>query len=272
MTLRTIVMVVVVGALAGCLADQTGVVEGEVRGRRLVATTLPASAANETNLANAFRQEGLRYVGGEGAKQDAEGWAERPVVFEVQHPFDLKLTDRWSYDTATDVQDIWVLGSDKAHLPPPNRTTARTELRLIDPEYLPGTGLHKMECDLFIVPGTWACITQVFARGPMAMIGVDAEGTITDLRTRAVIGKGMNGRWFHWTVVHDSGAAGKGAIQIYVDGKLVDGEVSANRSASYYFKVGVYSRHGSERSEVKVRNLRVWWRDVATTMTGNGHG
>src|SRR6185436_4469224 len=111
--------------------------------------------------------------------------------------------------------------------------------RLEHANYKPDTGLHMLDCDMFIVPGTNACITQVFGTGPMAMIIVDEKGTITD-RTRDVIAKDMNGKWFNWKVVHDTGATGKGAIKIYIDGKLVDDNVSARRQDSYYFKAGVY--------------------------------
>ena len=57
---------------------------------------------------------------------------------------------------------------------------------------------------------------------------------------------------------HQISAEGKGAIKIYIDNVLADGDVSAKKSNSYYFKIGVYSREGSDRSEVKVRNLRYW--------------
>ena len=250
--------IVLTGLVAGC--GGAGRDHVALQERRLVVEPLATTRPAGREAANSFGQEIFHYEPAGWVEADADGWVERPCKFEVQHPYDLTLADRWSYEAGTDTQDLWVLGSDKAHLPPPNRTTARTELRLIDKEYLPNTGLHRMECDLYIVPGTFAAITQVFATGPMAMIVVDPTGTITDLRTHAVIATGMNGKWFHWTVVHDSGATGKGAIKVYVDGKLADGEMEAHRSASYYFKVGVYSRHGSDRSEVRVRDLRVWWK------------
>ena len=157
-----------------------------------------------------------------------------------------------------------------AHLPPPNKTTRGRSWWLVDEGYKAGTGKHMMTCEMFIVPGTFAAITQVFATGPMAMVQVDPEGTITDLRTHAVLGKGMNGKWFSWRVVHDSDAAGEGAIQVYIDDKLV-GALGARKSESYYFKVGVYSRHGSGRSEVRVRGLRVWVREsTAAPKAGAG--
>ncbi len=186
------------------------------------------------------------------------GFKLQPLRFDVQHPYDLKLEDRYSYDKATDTHDLWVLESDKPHAPPPNKTAARTEFRFKDENYKPDTGLHMLDCDLYIVPGTSACITQVFGTGPMAMIGVDKDGNISDLRTRQVFARNMNGKWFNWKVIHDTAAEGKGAIKIYIDDKLADGDISAKKQSSYYFKCGLYSRKGSERDEVKVRNIKYW--------------
>ena len=184
------------------------------------------------------------------------GFVLQPLHFEVQHPYDLKLAERYSYDPATDTHDLWVFESDKPHLPPPNKTEARTELRLLDNTYKPGSGLHMMDCDLFITPGTFACISQVFGTGPMCILIVNREGTISDLRTHAVIAEKMNGRWFHWTLIHDPDGTGPGAVKVYVDGKLADDKIVGRKQASFYFKIGVYSREGSDRNEVKVRNLR----------------
>ncbi len=192
-----------------------------------------------------------------------QGFTPQLLHYEVQHPYDLKLEDRYSYDKATDTHNLWVLASDKPHAPPPNKTAARTEFRLKDDNYKPDTGLHMLDCDMFIVPGTFACITQVFGTGPMAMIIVDKDGTISDLRTHQIIAKDMNGKWFNWKVIHDTAAEGKGAIKIYIDGQLADGDVSAKKQASYYFKCGLYSRHGSDRSEIKIHNLKYWVKALA---------
>jgi hypothetical protein len=210
------------------------------------------------SAALAFAAEAQITSTAEPASALTQGFKLQPLKFEVQHPYDLKLEDRYSYDKAADTHDLWVLETDKPHAPPPNKTAARTEFRLKDDNYKPDTGQHMLDCDMFIMPGTSACITQVFGTGPMAMIGVDKDGTISDLRTHQVIAKNMNGKWFNWKVIHDTAAEGKGAIKIYIDGKLADGDISARKQASYYFKCGVYSRHGSERNEVKIRNLKYW--------------
>jgi hypothetical protein len=184
------------------------------------------------------------------------GFVLQPLKFEVQHPYDLKLEERYSYDQTTDTHDLWVFDTDKPHAPPPNQTEPRTELRLRDNDYKPGTGLHMMDCDLFICPGTFACISQVFGTGPMCIIIVDTNGIISDLRTHAVIARDMNSKWFHWTLIHDASAIGPGAVKVYIDGKLGSDKIAGTAQASFYFKIGVYSRKGSNRNEVKVRNLQ----------------
>lgn len=183
------------------------------------------------------------------------GFVLQPLPIDVQHPFNLKLEERYSYDKATDTHDLWVLGTDKPHAPPPNKTEPRTEIRFVD-TYTPGSGLHMMDCDLFITPGTHAAISQVFGTGPMCILVVKTNGTIIDLYTDAIIARDMNGKWFHWTIIHDPDATGPGAIKVYVDGNLTSDKISGKMQKSYYFKIGVYSRSDSIRNEIKVRHLR----------------
>jgi hypothetical protein len=183
------------------------------------------------------------------------GFVPQPLRLDIQHPYDLKLEERYSYDKATDTHDLWVLSTDKPHARPPNKTEPRTEIRFED-TYKPDSGVHMMDCDMFITPGTWACISQVFGTGPMCMLVVRTNGTIIDLRTDEVIATNMNGKWFNWTIVHDPSITGPGAIKVYVDGKLASNKISGRAQASYYFKIGVYSRKGSNRNEVKVRHLQ----------------
>ena len=183
------------------------------------------------------------------------GFVPQPLKIDVQHPYNLKLEERYSYDKATDTHDLWVLGTDKPHAPPPNKTEPRTEIRFVN-TYTPDSGLHMMDCDMFITPGTHAAISQVFGTGPMCILIVKTNGTITDLYTDAVIARDMNGKWFHWTIIHDSSATGPGAIRVYVNGNLASDRISARIQKSYYFKIGVYSRKGSIRNEIKIRHLR----------------
>src|SRR5580698_5791951 len=58
------------------------------------------------------------------------GWQQVPFKFEIQHPYDLKLSDRYDFDPTNNIHHFWVYFTDKPHAPPPNTTNARTEMRL----------------------------------------------------------------------------------------------------------------------------------------------
>ena len=174
----------------------------------------------------------------------------------MQHPYDLKLEDRYSYDKATDTHDLWVLFTDKPHAPPPNKTAARTEFRLQDNDYKPDTGLHMMDCDLFIVPGTVACITQVFGTGPMAMIIVDKDGTITD-RGHQLIVKDMYGKWFNMKCAFNP-ATGVG--RVWINDNLVYTRQYKKGGSGWYFKNGAYNNGlpSGAVTSVHFRNISLW--------------
>src|SRR5882672_7751785 len=97
-----------------------------------------------------------------------DGWKQIPFKYEIQHPYDLKTSDRYDFDATNNTHHFWVYFTDKPHAPPPNKTTARTEMRL---ETF-GTGERMFDGDVNITPGTFACIAQVFdaAHGPVTMI------------------------------------------------------------------------------------------------------
>src|ERR1051325_8171924 len=58
------------------------------------------------------------------------GWKQIPLKFKIQKPYDLQVKDRYSFDPTNDIHDFWVYFTDKPHDPPPNTTTARTEMRV----------------------------------------------------------------------------------------------------------------------------------------------
>jgi hypothetical protein len=53
-----------------------------------------------------------------------------PFQFEIQPPYDLKTGGRCDFDPAQNIRHFWILCPDKPHAPQPNRTTARTDIRL----------------------------------------------------------------------------------------------------------------------------------------------
>jgi len=179
------------------------------------------------------------------------GWTQVPFKFEIQHPYDLDAKDRYKFDPTSNTHDFWVFFTDKPHAPPPNRTTARTEMRL--ETY--NTGEHMFDADVNIKPGTSACIAQVFdaAHGPVKMLIAHPDGTVTI--GQDVIKRDAIGHWWNLKVTNDPAPDGK--IKVYADNVLV-GTYASRGPRDYYFKCGVYSRKNSDRSEAEFRNIKMW--------------
>jgi hypothetical protein len=181
-----------------------------------------------------------------------EGWKPVPFKFEIQHPYDLKTADRYDFDATNNTHHFWVYFTDKPHAPPPNQTTARTEMRL---ETF-GTGERMFDGDVNVSAGTFACIAQVFdaAHGPVTMIIAHPDGTVT-VGNHDVIRTNAIGNWWNLKMTDDTKVGGK--IRIYVDNVLA-GTYNSRGPREYYFKCGVYSRKDSGRSDVRYRNIKLW--------------
>ena len=180
------------------------------------------------------------------------GWVQKPFTYTIQYPYDLKPADRYQYDQKRNIHDFWINYTDKPHLPPPNRTTARTEMRLENFN----SGEHMFDADVNVSPGTFACIAQVFddKHGPVLMLVAHPDGKIT-VGPQSVIGTNVLGRWWNLKITNDPVPDGR--IRIYIN-NLPAGTYRNRGSRDYYFKCGVYSRKGSARSEARFRNIRVW--------------
>ena len=187
-----------------------------------------------------------------------DGWKSTPFKFDVQHPYNLKTADRYEFDPTNNTHHFWVYFTDKPHAPPPNKTTARTEMKLDNFS----TGERMFDGDVNVTAGTFACIAQVFdaKHGPVAMLIVDTNGTlivhIHDLpKVADVIQTHVIGRWLNLKLTNDTKEGGK--IHVYIDNVLA-GTYPSRGPREYYFKCGVYSRENSARSDVRYRNLKEW--------------
>ncbi|HSY18401.1 MAG TPA: polysaccharide lyase family 7 protein [Candidatus Acidoferrales bacterium] len=187
-----------------------------------------------------------------------DGWKPVPFTFEVQHPYNLKTADRYEFDATNNTHHFWVYFTDKPHAPPPNKTTARTEMRL---ETF-SAGERMFDGDVNITPGTFACIAQVFdaAHGPVTMIIAHPDGKVT-VGNSDVIRTNAIGTWWNLKMTDDTKAGGK--IRIYVDNVLA-GTYNSRGPRDYYFKCGVYSRKDSDRSDVRYRNIKLWVKQEPT--------
>ena len=189
-----------------------------------------------------------------------DGWKEILFTNEIQHPYDLKPGDRYDFDAANNIHHFWVYFTDKPHAPPPNKTNARSEMRL--QSY--NNGQFMFDGDLNISPGTFACVGQVLdaTHGPVAMVIAHPDGTVTvsthdNIKINDVINTNAIGRWWNLKMENDTKEGGK--IKIYVDNVLA-GAYPGRGPREYYFKCGVYSRENSDRSEVRYRNIKMWFK------------
>lgn len=181
-----------------------------------------------------------------------DGWKPVSLKFEIQHPYDLKTSERYDFDPTNNIHHFWVYFSDKPHAPPPNKTTARTEMRL---ETF-STGERMFDGDVNVSPGTFACIAQVFdaKHGPMQMIIAHPDGRVT-MRDHDLIMTNAIGKWWNLKMTNDTKDGGK--VKVYANNVLV-GTYDSRGPRDYYFKCGVYSRKDSNRSEVRYRNIKIW--------------
>lgn len=187
-----------------------------------------------------------------------DGWKEIPFTYEIQHPYDLKASDRYDFDVTNNIHRFWVYFTDKPHALPPNKTNARSEMRL----EAATNGVYMFDGDVFISPGTFACVGQVLdaAHGPVAMIIAHPDGTVTaQTHDSPLINDLINtnaiGHWWNLKMENDISDGGK--IKIYVD-NVLKGTYPNRGPREYYFKCGVYSRENSSLSEVRYRNIKLW--------------
>jgi hypothetical protein len=192
-----------------------------------------------------------------------DGWTQVPFTYEIQHPYDLKTEDRYSFDSATNTHTFWILHTDKPHLPPPNHTAPRTEMRFFN-DYK--SGQHMFEGDYWIVPGTDNTnIFQLFLTSQIRVF------TPENGNARETFSHGSNsgtslysnayGHWFNLKVEHDADAH---KIRYYFNDTLAYTKTD-NHSSPWYFKCGAYTVN--TRSEVRIRNIKYWRKGAGVIAT-----
>jgi hypothetical protein len=187
----------------------------------------------------------------------ALSWQERSFTFRVQKPWDLNVSDRYSYNASTKTHLTWVRSTDKPHSQSSN-TDPRTEMRWFN-EY--SSGWHMWASDVYIPSGTaGTSIMQIkhiddesdSTTDYMLRVYSDNGGTFkryccTALKT------GIYNKWWKIQVVHN---ADTGAVYLGINGVVVD-TASYPWRGTRVFKNGVYAT-SHPTATAHFRNLKYY--------------
>ncbi|MGP3984874.1 carbohydrate-binding protein [Streptomyces sp. KR80] len=189
-----------------------------------------------------------------------DGWTQRSFTYNMQKPWNLSLSERYSYDSSTGTHRMWVYDTDEP-MSEGSTTDPRTEMRWLQ-EY--SSGEHMWDADVYIPASTdGATVMQILRiKRPSGTPATDfmansynQNGGTVKYYTGTVLKTGAYDTWWNLKVAHN---ASTGKIQVYVDNQLkltVDDRGAATR----HFKNGVY-HHGSGKAEARFRNIRYWTR------------
>jgi hypothetical protein len=161
-----------------------------------------------------------------------QGMIEYQDTFVVQHPYDLKPEDRYSFESG--IYTIWVLKGDKPH-EPGNTTRERTEFRWSNMN----SGVHLWSSDFNVDPGSeHVCIFQVKNEGPPTGVYLRVDnGTLHQLGGSNVA-TGVYGKWFNLKVLVDVAAA---TGKVYINNCLKQTVNMPRGDGTWYFKNGTYT-------------------------------
>jgi hypothetical protein len=185
------------------------------------------------------------------------GWTQKSFSYSIQKPYNLAVSDRYRFDSATNTHYFWVYATDQPHYQG-SPTEPRTEMRIKN-DYTSGN--HQFEADVYVVSGTHdTSVMQVFGGSTKAtsimLAAYNENGGTLKRYNNSVLATGIYNRWFHLNVVHTASSSGQGTIKVYIDNALV-GTFADDGPATYYFKAGVY-HPGSARAESRFRNIKYW--------------
>jgi hypothetical protein len=181
------------------------------------------------------------------------GWTPEMLHFEIQSPYNLKPSDRYTYDVKMDTHHFWVFDTDKPDTKSSKRPP-RTEMSI--DKYT--SGQHQFEADVMVVTNTSrVSVMQIFG-------GENHHATSLQLRVydgnlkeydHATLLSNIYGQWFHLNVTHDVATH---KIQIFINGKPAL-TTKDNGGNEWHFKCGVYAQEKpSHEMEVYYRNIKIY--------------
>jgi Alginate lyase len=179
-----------------------------------------------------------------------DGFAEVPFTYSIQYPYDLQLTNRYSFNNG--VHSFWVYATDQP-FQQGSATEPRTEMRIFN-DYT--NGVWQFEGDLYVPSGTTGvAVMQVFGGTTAATASQLRVYNGSLCRYTSPIMNNIYDQWIHVNVIHDANAH---TVSIYLNGSFARSDADRG-PATYYFKCGVYIQDNpSDRVESQWANIKVW--------------
>jgi hypothetical protein len=178
------------------------------------------------------------------------GWTEFMDTFNVQHPYDLMVSDRFTFEGG--IYTLWVFPTDKPHAVG-NTTAPRTEMRWSNWT----TGERMWEADMmFESPLTHTCVMQIHNVG--AAIAAYMQVNNGDLRNAAGGGIFLTGyynKWFNMKVAFNPDTL---QVRTWVNNCLIaTTKAPKGPDPNWYFKNGVYTCNATICRD-HFKNIRFW--------------
>jgi hypothetical protein len=180
------------------------------------------------------------------------GWTEYADTFRVEHPYDLMVSDRYTF--VSGIHTFWVFPNDLPHAPG-NTTAPRTEAHWTNFT----TGQKMWTGDMLVEsPSTPTTVFQVHttATGAGPVYIRVANGTLSEING-SVLARNVYDKWINLKVAFDA-ATSTGTIYVNNCQKLVLPH-SRPGSGDFYFKNGVYTCTSSICRD-HYKNIRLYQR------------
>jgi len=193
------------------------------------------------------------------------GFTLQPVNFKIQSPYNLPVSDRYSFDPRTNTHHFWVFNTDQP-FSEGNTTDPRTEMRF-DPDYTTATTQMQFEADIMVPAGTNnVSVFQVHVGdaqsdtyGSTSLMLFVYGGKLRYYSSGTVIINSPYGKWFHLNVIHNTSTM---KFSVYINNVLTATFTDAAGVAGatdWYFKCGVYGQSGqSALTQAYYRNVHIW--------------
>jgi len=187
------------------------------------------------------------------------GWSSAPVSFNVQWPYNLSESSRYSYSGG--VYHLWVYSTD-APFSSGSTTKPRTEQRF-NPDYT----AHEIQyaADMMVPSGSNAMsIFQIhtgdaqedqYGSTAFMLFWYSKDGGSVHDYSGTELASNLSGQYFHVNADHNLNTH---TITIWINSKKVWTQQD-NGATDFYMKDGVYMQTGgSSEMQVYIKNIKFW--------------